>query len=113
MIIKSLNAELNPICHLLALLGAHHILHVSRIRVKKQSFFILYKQLFTFNKYSLHTGDKFDPRSVLVSQKRQSHKRFTFLVKLASFSHIDRPQISDAIQEEKRFTYLKTPYTPN
>jgi len=32
--INSLNAELNPICHLLALLGAHHILHVSRIRVK-------------------------------------------------------------------------------
>jgi len=29
-----LNIELNPICHLLALLGAHHILHVSRIRVK-------------------------------------------------------------------------------
>jgi len=30
-----LNAKLNPICHLLALLGAHHILHVSRIRVNK------------------------------------------------------------------------------
>jgi len=29
-----LNAELNPICCLLALLGAHHFLHVSRIRVK-------------------------------------------------------------------------------
>ena len=29
-----LNAELNPICHLLALLGVHHFLHVSRIRVK-------------------------------------------------------------------------------
>jgi hypothetical protein len=29
-----LNAELNPIRHFLALLGAHHILHVSRIRVK-------------------------------------------------------------------------------
>ena len=29
-----LNAELNPICHLLALLEAHHFLHVSRIRVK-------------------------------------------------------------------------------
>jgi hypothetical protein len=28
-----LNAELNPICHLLALLEAHHILHFSRIRV--------------------------------------------------------------------------------
>ena len=29
-----LNADLNPICCLLALLGAHHFLHVSRIRVK-------------------------------------------------------------------------------
>jgi hypothetical protein len=33
--INPLNAELNPICHLLALLGAHHILHVSGIRVKE------------------------------------------------------------------------------
>jgi len=31
-----LNAELNPICHLLALLGAHHILHISRIKVKEK-----------------------------------------------------------------------------
>ena len=31
---NSSNAALNPICHLLTLLGAHHILHVSRIRVK-------------------------------------------------------------------------------
>jgi hypothetical protein len=30
--INPLNAELNPVCHLLAL-GAHHILHVGRIRV--------------------------------------------------------------------------------
>jgi len=29
-----LNPELNPICYLLALLGAHHFIHVSRIRVK-------------------------------------------------------------------------------
>ena len=33
--INPLNPELNPICYLLALLGAHHILHVSRIRVKE------------------------------------------------------------------------------
>ena len=33
-IINPLNPELNPICYLLALLGAHHFLHVSRIRVK-------------------------------------------------------------------------------
>jgi hypothetical protein len=47
-----LNAELNPICYLLALLGAHHFFHVSRIRVKmtvalkasvKLDIFALYK----------------------------------------------------------------------
>jgi len=32
--INTLHSELNPICYLLALLAAHHILHVSRIRVK-------------------------------------------------------------------------------
>jgi len=33
-VLNPLNAELNPICYLLALLGAHHFFHVSRIRVK-------------------------------------------------------------------------------
>jgi len=32
--INLLNTELNPIHHLLALLGDHPILHVSRVRVK-------------------------------------------------------------------------------
>jgi len=32
-VFNPLNAELNPVCHLLALIEAHHILHVSRIRV--------------------------------------------------------------------------------
>ena len=32
--VNPLNPELNPICYLLALLGAHHFLLVSRIRVK-------------------------------------------------------------------------------
>jgi hypothetical protein len=34
--INPLNAELNPIFYLLALLGAHLIFHISRIRVKAQ-----------------------------------------------------------------------------
>ena len=33
-----LKPELNPICYLLVLLGAHHFLHVSRIRVKLLTF---------------------------------------------------------------------------
>jgi len=32
---NTLNAELNPVCHFLALLEAHHILHVIRIGVKQ------------------------------------------------------------------------------
>ena len=34
IVINPLNAELNPIRHLLALVGARHIVHVSRLRAK-------------------------------------------------------------------------------
>jgi hypothetical protein len=34
VLFNPLNAELNPIRHLLALAGAHHFVDVSRIRVK-------------------------------------------------------------------------------
>jgi len=40
--LNNLNAELNPICHLLALLGAHHILHVSRVRVNLMKVIYIY-----------------------------------------------------------------------
>ena len=33
--INPLNAELNPNRHLLALAGAHHFVHVSRLRVNR------------------------------------------------------------------------------
>jgi hypothetical protein len=33
-VFNPLNAELNPIRHLLALAGARHFVHVSRVRVK-------------------------------------------------------------------------------
>ena len=39
--LNSLNPELNPICYFLALLRAHHFLHVSRIRVKLLTFRLL------------------------------------------------------------------------
>jgi len=37
-IVNPLKPELNPICYLLALLGAYHFLHVSRISVKLLTF---------------------------------------------------------------------------
>ena len=42
-----LNAELNPICHLLALLGVH-FLHVSRIRVKSLTLFYIYIYIYIY-----------------------------------------------------------------
>jgi len=40
-VVNTLNPELNPIWYLLTLLGAHHFLHVSRIRVKLLTFRLL------------------------------------------------------------------------
>ena len=50
--INPLNPELNPICYLLALLGAHHFLHVSRIRVKLLTFRLLMSYIFIWSTYS-------------------------------------------------------------
>ena len=41
-----LNPELNPICYILALLRAHHFLHVSRIRVKSLTFRLLMSYIY-------------------------------------------------------------------
>jgi len=43
-----LNTELNPICCLLALLGAHHFLHVSRIRVKSLTLRLLMSYIYIY-----------------------------------------------------------------
>ena len=42
------NAELNPICYLLALLRAHHFLHVSKIRVKLLTFRLLMSYIYIY-----------------------------------------------------------------
>ena len=43
-----LNAELNPICYLLALLGDHHFLHVCRIRVKSLTLRLLMSYIYIY-----------------------------------------------------------------
>ena len=47
-IFNPLNAELNPMCYLLALLGAHHFLHVSRIRVKSLTLRLLMSYIYVY-----------------------------------------------------------------
>ena len=55
---NTLNAELNPICYFLALLGDHHFLHLSRIRVKSltlrllMSYIYIYIYIYIWSTYS-------------------------------------------------------------
>jgi len=50
-IFNPLNPELNPIYYLLALLGAHHFLHVSRIGVKSLTFRLLMSYIYMENPF--------------------------------------------------------------
>ena len=50
--LNPLNPKLNPICYLLALLGAHHFLHVSRIRVKSLTFRLLMSYIYIWSTHS-------------------------------------------------------------
>ena len=46
LFVNPLNPELNPVCCLLALLGANHFLHVSRIRVKSLTLRVLMSYIY-------------------------------------------------------------------
>ena len=50
--LNPLNPQLNPICYLLALLGAHHFLHVSRIWVKLLTFRLLMSYTYIWSTHS-------------------------------------------------------------
>ena len=50
--LNPLKPELNPIFYLLALLGTHHFLHVSRIRVKLLTFRLLMPYIYIWSTHS-------------------------------------------------------------
>jgi len=50
--INTLNGELYPICNLLSLFRAHHILHVSRVRVNIDEFAEVTGQLWSKMSYN-------------------------------------------------------------
>jgi len=59
MAINPLNAELNPICHLLALLGTHHIFHVSWLRLKLRGSGYLWTVIRNIFQHTYHNERKF------------------------------------------------------
>jgi len=52
LFLNPLNPELNPMCCLLALLGAHHFLYVSRIRDKSLTFRRLMSYIYIWSTHS-------------------------------------------------------------
>jgi len=48
VLVNPLNPEINPICYLLALLGAHNFLHISRVRVKLLTFKLLMSFIYIY-----------------------------------------------------------------
>ena len=67
--IKPLNTELNPICHLLALLGSDHILHISRKRFKSPLAGLCLTQR-NFTLYSGYTSDRITDTSGFSSREK-------------------------------------------
>jgi len=72
-VINSLNAELNPICPLLALL-AHHILHVSRIRVNWMVMWLVISVYTIIRRYMIATTGSFvsQPKNERVNESMTS-----------------------------------------
>jgi hypothetical protein len=90
---NSLNAELNPICHLLALLGAHLIFHVNRIRVNKLLVFErkILRKIFGSNNengtWRIKTNQELD--EII---KHKNIINFIRAQRLSWFGHIERMQ---------------------
>jgi len=88
--INPLNAELNLVCHLLALLGAHPILHVSRIRVKFTEFSVVSYMVRTVHEFNSNDCNKVNNQQMTT---RGQHQRLTFLAKFVCFLYKIRPDI--------------------
>jgi hypothetical protein len=80
-VIKPLNAELNPICHLLALTGAHHFVHVSRLRVKpfvKMEHSLHRLTCFNTCLYFLPRGSRYNPIGLICSSAQKGSDTLTY-----------------------------------
>jgi hypothetical protein len=75
-VFNPLKPQLNPICYLLAFLGAHHILHVNRIRVNIVGSDIC--RVIIQGTYIGFHGKAFDIYYI-VQYVHQQYKRNTFL----------------------------------
>jgi hypothetical protein len=76
--INPLNAKLNLTCHLLALLGAHHILHVSRIRVKVLLLLLQHLKICIKSRNNVHLGIWLGPyKNCINLQKMQNNNNYS------------------------------------
>jgi hypothetical protein len=90
MNMNPLNVELNLVCHLLALLGAHPIFHVSRIRVKFTEFSVVSYMVRTVHEFNSNDRNKVNNKQITTRVQQQ---RLTFLAKFVRFLYKIRPGI--------------------
>jgi len=106
--INPLNAKLNPICHFLALLGTHPILHVSGIRVNKHDINILLMQEVThpsldnLNGYTVHYNIGTSQRGTSIAARDN-----------IQLSNITRMPSGRAIAAEFKGIWLVNIYAPS
>jgi hypothetical protein len=97
-----LNAKLNPTCHLLALLGARHILHVSRVRVKAV-FAIRSRWSFGSTCYSLKL---YAYHQVVLTGNKEAFKHRQTQPEYIQYSR----RLSNT--DKRRYVYASTPAPP-
>jgi transposase len=87
-----LNAELNPICYLLALL-AYHFLHVSMIRVKSLTLRLLMSCIYIYIYAYIYTGCSKKSFTTLKAY-RNLYRRHTQRFELSKYSKTHRVTVS-------------------
>jgi hypothetical protein len=99
---KPLNAELNPICYLLAILGAHHFLHVCRIRVKSLTLRLLMSYIYIYSEHQFlmildytqrRTTVGKTPLDDLITRPEESYRLWCVIVCDLETSRIGAPYI--------------------
>jgi len=91
---------LNPTCNLLALLGAHHILHVSRIRVK-----VFCQMLYSIKAFET-TGDLMAVSKESSSGSLTSNRPQDGLVRYKQSQNADRSVLPSIKRGKKKEIFL-------
>ena len=103
LIFNLLNAELNPVCHLLALLGAHHNFHVSGLRANR-SFFVYKLQTVVI---LCKTGKTKSVTPRIITENFQQLQQERFIVSLVTEGYVSVQTLFHPVDISKAYQKVK------